>query len=321
MTVTAQATLPEAGEKLVQNAEAKPSVEAAVGSHDSILEPKYDGWRTVWRTDADGAARFWSRTGQELTGRMPAVEAEIARVFPPGSWIDGEVVAFEQTPAGVSVPKWGAVQSVLGSGVQKAALASSQLTLVVFDLLAHGGIDARALPFEKRRQLLEIVFEKSEFPTAVRLAPQFDATEENYEALVAAGYEGAVVKWLSAPYKSGARGAGWSKLKATATEDVIIVGFKPGENGFAGLVGALEFGQYDENGLLVHRGRCSGMDFDTRCAISKNPEAYVGKVFEMRHMGLTEPSKPHPLGAFRHPQFKKWRPDRTAESVTVNNGV
>jgi len=312
--------LPEVIEKLVQNAEARASVAEATAGHDSVMEPKYDGWRTVWKTDEDGKARFWTRQGQELTGRMPAVEAEISRVFPPGSCIDGEVVSFETTAAGLSVPKRNTVQSVLGSGVAKAALASGCLTFVVFDLVAHGGLDARSLPFHKRRELLEVLFTKNTFEGCVRLTPQMDPTEANYESLVESGYEGAMVKWLDAPYKSGARGSGWWKMKATTTEDVIVTGYKAGENGFAGLIGAITFGQYDENGLLVHRGRCSGMDFDLRVKISKNPDAYLNKVFELNHLGLQAPSKEYPHGAFLSPQWKKWRPDRSAESVTLNNG-
>lgn len=319
-SMVAPAPLPEQIEKLIQLAETKPTAASAAAGHPSVLEPKYDGWRTVWKVDESGKARFFTRSGQELTGAWPAAEAEIARALKPGSVIDGEAVGFVTTPAGVSVPKWGVAQSVLGSGTAKAALRSGALTLVVFDLIASAGIDARPLPFEKRREVMEKLFAEADFAPCVRLAPQLDPTDLNYEALVGAGYEGAVVKWLDAPYRSGGRGQGWWRLKATATVDVVVTGYKPGENGFAGLVGAIEFGQHDENGVLIPRGRCSGMDFATRVAVTKNQDAYLGKVFEMRHMGLMDPGKDYPLGAFRHPQWKRWRQDRSPESVVVHDG-
>lgn len=306
-------------EKLVQNADPRASVVQAAAGHPSVLEPKMDGWRTIWKIDAAGKARFFSRTGQELTGRMPAAEAQMAATFPPGSVLDGEVVQMEVVN-GMLVPRWGGVQSVLGSGVAKAALASGSLTLVLFDLLAHGEVDARQLPLSQRREALETCYVHAGFdPYKVMLIEQLDATDDAHAALVAAGYEGSMVKWLDASYASGKRGFGWWKLKATADVDAIVLGYKPGRDSFAGLIGSIAFGQMNEYGLLVERGSCSGMTLQERVRISKNANAYVGRVFSLRHMGVQEPSKDHPLGAFRHPQFKTWRTDKPLEAVTIHD--
>jgi ATP-dependent DNA ligase len=128
-----------------------------------------------------------------------------------------------------------------------------------------------------------------------------------------------MVKWLDAPYGSGKRGAGWWKLKPQATVDVVVMGYKPGEGSFEGLVGAIMFGQYD-NGKLIYRGKCSGMDLTERYDFTENADDYIGTVIEVAHMGLMEPSSEYPLGAFRHPQFKRTRPDRNAESVVRHDG-
>jgi ATP-dependent DNA ligase len=316
-------------EKLVQNADPKPSVAEALAGHDSVVEPKFDGWRVIFKVEAnpDGdnpdeaplRTRAWTRKGTELTGAMPAIEAELARVLPSGSCVDGEVVVFKNVN-GMAVPAGSsAVGKILGSGTAKAALLSKDLTLVAFDLLSHGDIDARPLPFGKRRAALEAIFEKGCFAPCVQLAPQLEATDENHDALLAAGYEGSMVKWLDAPYRSGYRGWGWWKLKGVADVDVVVMGYKPGEKGWVGMVGAVVFGQFTEDGLLVERGRCSGLKMDERVTISQNPDAYLGKVFSMRHMGVFPPSEEHPHGAFRHPQFKTWRPDKAMEAVTLHD--
>jgi ATP-dependent DNA ligase len=311
----AAAALPTVMEKLVQNADARGSVSAAAGGHPSVLEPKYDGWRTIWKVGDDGVARFYTRSGQDLTGRWPAVEAMIAAACPPGTVLDGEAVQME-TINGVLVPRWGGVQSILGSGVKKAALQSGSLTLVLFDLIAHGGIDARSLTLEQRRAALEAVYAQAGFdPMKVMLSEHLDPTEENHARLVEAGYEGSMVKWLDAPYKSGVRGAGWWKLKASDDEDAIVIGYKDGDGGFTGLIGSIIFGQYTKDGRLVPRGACSGMTMQERVRISKNRDAYLSRVFSFRHMGLQAPTIENPLGAFRHPQFKTWRPDKPAEAV------
>jgi ATP-dependent DNA ligase len=306
--------------KLAQNLETAKTVEAACAEHAAVMEPKFDGIRLLAVTDDEGTCRTFTRSGNEQTGKLPAIEAALADALPPGSAVDAEAVAFGMED-GRLVQKWGGAQSVLGSGVAKAALASGSITLVVFDLLAHGGTDARGLGHGKRRSLLESVFEAAAFdPSRVTLVPQLAALEESHEALIAAGYEGSVVKHIDAPYASGARGKGWYRLKPQTTVDVIVTGYKPGENGFAGYVGAVHFGQYDDDGILVERGRCSGMDWDTRGDITAHEDEYLGRVFELAHHGAMPPTDAKPYGALRHPQFKRWRDDKAPEEVTIHDG-
>lgn len=303
---------------LPMDAEKTETVAACVGKHESVLEPKYDGWRILWKIDEDGKARAFTRTGNELTGSMPALEAALSAALPPGTILDSEAVVFE-TVDGRVIHRCGQVAKILGCSVAKAALRSGALSLVVFDMLAHAGIDARPLPRSQRLALLEKMFEVASFPSNVALVPQMEATDENYDKLIGAGYEGGMVKWLDAPYKSGVRGHGQFKVKGTATVDVIITGYKDGNGSFEGLVGAVEFGQYDDNGLLVHRGRCSGMDFDVRTDISKHRDEYLGRVFEMTHNGVQKPENGN-LARFRHPRFIRFRPDKPADKVVIDNG-
>jgi ATP-dependent DNA ligase len=314
------ALLAEPLDKLAQNLETAKSVEAASTGHAAALEPKFDGWRLLAVVGEDGKCRTYTRTGNEMTGKLPAIEAALSENLPPGSVLDGEAVAFAMEDDRL-VQKWGGAAKVLGAGTAKAALGSGAITFVAFDLLAHGGIDARALSYEKRRSLLVSLFAAADFGEAkIILVPQLAATEASHDTLIEAGYEGSVVKHLDAPYASGKRGKGWYRLKPQATVDVVVTGYKEGEGSFAGLVGAVHFGQYDADGILVERGRCSGMDWDTRKFISANREACLGRVFELAHHGAMPPTEAKPLGALRHPQFKRWRPDRTAESVEVHDG-
>jgi ATP-dependent DNA ligase len=131
-----------------------------------------------------------------------------------------------------------------------------------------------------------------------------------------------VVKWLDAKYSSGKRGLGWLKIKPQSTADAIIMGFKPGTPGssFDGKVGAIIFGQHDDDGNLVERGRCSGMDWSLRCAMSADEEAYIGRVVEVAHFGVQKPNKENPHGALLSPQFKRFRDDeKTAAEVTIHD--
>lgn len=298
---------PTSPKKLAQKAEATKGVAASSFDADKyVMEPKYDGWRLLVYVAEDGVHLF-SHTGTCHNGKWPALEADFA-TLKPGTWIDGEAVAFK-VDGDFVVHEWGSVQEVLGSNANKAAPLSVKLTFVAFDLISHADIDARQLPFRRRRELLEAVFGKYDFEAAI-LTPQMSPTDAGLAGLVAQGFEGAVVKSLAAPYASDKRGAGQYKLKPQETNDFIVVGYKPGENGFTGMVGAIVFGAYDDDGKLVEVGRCSGMDMSTRVALTKEPEKYLGQVFECAHFGYMK-------DAYRSPQWKRWRPDKDAAECRI----
>jgi ATP-dependent DNA ligase len=298
---------------LPMNAKAAKTVAEATGGKPSVMEPKFDGWRLIVHRAADGV-RIFSRTGKRYDGRLPEIEAEVAERFPAGTWLDAEAVAIRVEGAKV-YNDWGVAQSVLSSG-RSGAAQRSKVTLMVFDLLAHGGIDARSLTFERRRYLLDKIFAEGGW-SRVALTAQLEATEANHDLLVAQGFEGSMVKRLDATYASGARGWQQRKLKATATIDAVVMGFQAGRNGFSGMVGAVIFGQHDADGRLVERGRCSGMTMAVREDMTADPDAWLGSVIEIAHMGVNVGESES--GRFRHPQYKRRRADKRADQVTVHD--
>jgi bifunctional non-homologous end joining protein LigD len=286
-----------------QNAEPLKGSIDALFMRPNIMEPKYDGIRLLAEVNADGVATY-TRTGNSQTGKLPEIEADLLANFPVGTVLDCEAVAFTVVD-GVVGQEWGGAQSVLGSGVKKAQLRSKTITLVVFDMLEYNGLDIRPLPFSQRRAALQQVFDKADFKYTI-LTPQMESTQDNYDALVEAGYEGAMVKDTTRPYASGIRGGGWTKLKATDEADVVIMGFKEGESSFKGMIGAVEFGQY-KDGVLTYRGRCSGMDLKMRQEMTAKQTQLIGSVISVAYMTIM------PSGALRHPQYKRFRFDKPAE--------
>jgi bifunctional non-homologous end joining protein LigD len=279
-------------DKLAQNA-AACTANATIMNDRHVLEPKYDGWRLLVHVHENGVTA-WSRAGKSQTGKLPHLAAWLANV-PAGTWFDGELVAFDDK----GMPEWGKAQSCMGSS---AGDVRGECVFMAFDLLAYGGLDIRPLPFEERRTALVAALPVG--PHA-RVTPQLEATEEEHDRLVAEGYEGSIVKELCKPYASGKRGQGWWKLKADDLMDAVIIGFKPGESSFKGMVGAIEFGQY-KDGVLTYRGRCSGMTMKVRQEMTANQADYIGQVISLAFMGIM------PSGSPRHPQFKMMRPDKPA---------
>jgi bifunctional non-homologous end joining protein LigD len=275
---------------LAHNAE---GIDAAPNGEWAV-EAKYDGWRLLAEVREDKVC-FYSRSGNDYSGKLPAVEADLLAMLPPGSWVDGEAVAIKLLPDGKVVNEWGTAQSVLTKG--GANMASNLITFVVFDLLAHRGIDARPLAFSKRRDLLTRIFEKHT-PTHCQLSMTLPTTVKNHDALVRMGFEGSMWKRLDAPYASGKRGHGQAKWKHAATEDVVIMGFESGKD-----VGAVVFGQF-KDGKLVQRGTCK-----RKPDLIPTPDlmAWAGKVIELKHNGVM------PSGALRHPSMERIRDDKGAE--------
>lgn len=287
---------------LAQNAEAAKNVtQALAGNGDCVMEMKLDGIRLLAHVTESGV-RTYTRSGKEQTGKLPAIEAELAANLPVGTWVDGEVVAIRTREDGSIEHHWGTAQSVMGSNVDKAKIGSHAVTYSVFDVMAIDGTDIRFLPQSSRRHLLEVAFTAS-FEACI-LTLQMEATEEAFEAIVAAGFEGAMVKRTDAPYSSG-RGRNWLKLKHTATEDVIVTGFQDGNGKYNGEIGAVIFSQIVGD-KVVEMGKCSGMDDAMRTAISQNREAWLGRVIEVKHYGVM------PTGGWRHPVWMRTRDDKIA---------
>lgn len=311
-TATQSYAAPESAKNLAQNAD-KPKAGLTPDSYADnprfIGEPKMDGWRLLVHV-ADDGVHLYTRAGNSKDGSLPNIEAEIGEQLPAGTWLDGEAVAMTIEDGKVK-EDWGTVQSVLGSGTAKAAAQSEKITYVVFDLISHGGYDARSLPYAKRRSLLESLFAKTSFSSRIQIAAQVQVSDNSVDALLAQGFEGMVIKDREARYASGQRGKGWIKIKPSDNLDVVVTGFKAGQNGFTGMVGAVEFGAYDEQGNLVNTGRCSGMDMKVRQDMTDNPEKYIGTVIEIQHMGKM------PTGGYRHPQFKKHRTDKPTTDCKV----
>lgn len=289
---------------LAQNAEPAKDVDSilALGS-ECVMELKLDGIRLLAHVTETGV-RTYTRTGKEQTGKLPDIEAELFANLPADTWLDGEIVAIKRREDGSIEHHWGTAQSVMGSNVEKAARASHAVSYSVFDVLSIDGKDARSLPFSMRRGLLETMFE-AEFK-AVVLTPQMNPSDDALAAIIATGFEGAIVKRLSAPYASGRRGFGWWKFKAVHTEDVIITELPLDGNGkYTGQVGAVVFSQI-VGGSIVEKGRCSGMDEKMRLTLSTSPQEWLGRVIEVRHMGIM------PTGGWRHPVWLRVRDDKLA---------
>jgi ATP-dependent DNA ligase len=298
-----------------QNAKtAKTLTEAASKCADPVMELKYDGWRLIVTVEESGP-RLWSRTGKEYTGRVPEIEAELAKL-PTGTVLDGEIVDLK-------THDYISVTNVFG---KSKAVASDEerlkLSYVAFDILNIGYADKRrsqsdgsvaTLAFGDRKQyLIDELADHKLNPDLVSWSEWYDVDQTILDGFYAKGLEGAIVKDRVMPYMRGKRGHGWFKIKGTEECDVIITDLPKNGNGkYIGLVGHMIVSQYDEDNLVqVASVNCP--DDATRKDMTLNPDKYVGRVLTLKHYGKI-------IDGFRHPNFVKWRPDKPSTDCVVGN--
>jgi bifunctional non-homologous end joining protein LigD len=283
---------------------------AALDKDNWIAEPKFDGFRLV-AVVYPTTVGFFTREMKRHDGKLPHIAKELMENFPVGTVLDGEIIAARPGLGGKIEQRFEWVQSVMLSKPERAVSQQKDnddwLTYMVFDALQFGETDLRDVVDLDRRKALEFAYMELGPWRYVQLASRMAATAQTYEHVTAMGFEGIVVKRLDSKYYDK---KAWYKLKAQHDVDVLILGFTEGDGKYTGQIGAIEFGQPDEAGKLVKRGQCSGMDDATRIELSSHRESYLGKVVTVAHMGI------YPNGiTMRHPQFKRFRPDKPVASV------
>lgn len=274
------------------------------------IEPKIDGWRLQIHMD-NYDLKVYTRTNHDATGKMPAVEAGLRGIMSHHTVLDGEAVAIRD-----GKPDFHWTARVLGSktptSVQKQRDTKYYISFVAFDMPIMGGFDIRDRYLYERRQLLERVIRECDSPYILCI-PQTDPSIDQHLEYTREYGEGSVLKKIDAPYVAG-RSKAFLKWKAVEEADVVIMGGQEGKGKFAGLIGAVLFGQY-KGGVLTPRGKCSGMTDDQRHAFSMWGDLnhrYMGRVMTITHNGMLANE------GFRHPNFHRLRDpqDKRPEDCT-----
>lgn len=208
-------------------------------------EIKFDGYRALIAA-AQGKVFVYTRNGHDWTEKFGPLAAAIRDLDLPPCLIDGEIVAYGDD----GNPAFSALQSVLkrGHGAQRAL---DKLEFHAFDLLELDGQDMTPLPNIERKERLEALLHGAVPP--VRVADHvIGAGEKLLSAMCAAGQEGIISKRADAAY-GGRRSKSWLKVKCTARQEFVIVGWTASRargRPFASLLLA----QY-EGDDLIYRGK------------------------------------------------------------------
>jgi DNA ligase 1 len=204
---------------------------------EAAVDWKLDGARIQVHRDGDDVA-IYTRTLDDVTDRLPEVVA-VARALPAQAIVlDGEAIALRDDGRPEPFQVTGA-----RFGTRKAR--SAPLASLFFDVLHVDGKDLLDAPLADRTAILErIVPGEHRIPRTV--ADDAATAQEAFDAAVAAGHEGVVVKALDAPYAAGRRGATWLKVKPVHTLDLVVLAAEWGHGRRRGKLSNLHLGARDE---------------------------------------------------------------------------
>ena len=291
------------------------------GGDGWAYEFKWDGVRALAVCEG-GTTRLYARRGNEISVAYPELAGLGADLS--DAVLDGEIVVFDAS--GRPSFRDLAERMHVRERHRAARLATTfPVTYLAFDVLRLRGVDLLDVGYESRRLLLEeLDLNGGRWMTP----PSFDDGAATRDASRENGLEGVVAKRIGSPYRPGLRSPDWVKLKAEATAEFVIGGYRPG----ARALGALLIGVPGPRGLIF-RGRVGGgikasderevlgllrpltvpdppfatplAREDAKDAIWVRPE----KVVEIKFSQRT------PDGRLRFPRFKRLRPDLSPEEV------
>ncbi|MFF9915706.1 ATP-dependent DNA ligase [Streptomyces sp. NPDC013457] len=232
--------------------------EAVAGLGRCAVEEKLDGIRIQVHRRGD-EVRVFTRSLDDITGRLPEVVAVARETAADPFILDGEVIALD--PATRRPLAFQDIASRVGSRVDVAAASATvPLSPVFFDVLAADGevlIDrpgqerhaalARLLP-ENRRVRRFVVDDPG-------VLGQVEAAERFFTDTLSLGHEGVLVKALDAPYVAGRRGRTWLKVKPVHTLDLVVLAAEWGHGRRTGLLSNLHLGARAADGTFVMLGK------------------------------------------------------------------
>jgi len=221
--------------------------EAVLGMTDAQVEWKIDGVRAQIHKQGARVA-VYSRQGNDVTGGCGPLVDTFTSLAAESLVLDGEVVLVG--PDGVARP----FQDSFSAIASKTVPPGDQLRAYLFDCIHRDGTDLLDAPLSARLDALAAVAPPELIVPSARVTT-VEAAKSFYAAALAAGNEGVVVKDRAAPYRFGARGRAWQKVKEFSTVDVVVLAVEWGSGRRKGLLSNLHLGARRDDGTFCMIGK------------------------------------------------------------------
>jgi len=200
-------------------------------SGEWILEEKWDGER-VFVMKRGSIVRAFSRNWKEVTAKIPEIIERTRRLDVFNKDLDGEVVHIDENKTIEECFSLTSSRMRMKEATQEA-VDSVPLTFVAFDIPT-----CEALQDERKLELEEL-FGDCSGGTIIVSKHYTNNFKDRYEAMIAEGKEGCVMKRIDGLYERK-RSKNWLKMIPSYTLDVIATGVTEGKGKFAEYFGAFE---------------------------------------------------------------------------------
>lgn len=319
-----------------------------------LVEWKLDGVR-VQLHKAGNHIQVFSRQLRDVTAQAPEA-VQLARGLAARSIIlDGELIALDAHERPVAFqdlmsrfsrekerqPRVGRGSGDLFGGMMKPTPAMEppgaivRVLPVFFDVLEWNGESQVERAQSERRTLLSRLLPR-EHRVPGEVVHDAVAARHIYEAALAAGHEGVVLKNLEAPYTAGRRGSAWRKLKPAVTLDLVILAAEWGHGRRQGFLSNLHLGARDASdpgkfhmlgktfkGLTDEMLRVQTQDLLTLETKREGHIVYVRpeRVVEIAFDGVQRSRRYASGYALRFARVKYLRPDKSAADASTLDEV
>jgi bifunctional non-homologous end joining protein LigD len=228
----------------------KARVAASVPANedDFGFEVKWDGIRAVvYSGSAKDDIALENRNLRDITFKYP----ELHPLAGLDAVIDGEIVALDDDGR----PSFERLQARMHLSTEAAVrrrMNEIPVRLMAFDLVWHRGNDLTSLPYAERRSRLEALDLNADCWQTP--ASRRGEGSELLDAVRKQGLEGVMAKRLDSPYSPGKRTRDWLKIKAKASQELVIGGWQLGEGRRENTIGSLLLGYFDD-GVFRYAGK------------------------------------------------------------------
>lgn len=308
------------------------SIETAFAELDeAAVEWKFDGARLQIHKNGDEIELFTRRL-ENVTNSLPdVVKAVSSAVTAENAVLDGEAVAIDEN--GNPRP----FQDILRRFRRKYDVETTSRDIPIhvnlFDLLYADGVSYIEKPLTERRQKLSEIVKPDSKGISVdelKITKDPEVAAEIYQAALAAGHEGIMIKNPVSPYSPGKRGKNWLKKKPVMdTLDLVVIGGEWGSGKRKNKIGSYVLACFDNiKNVYLEIGRVGTglsdelldtlteqfadlIEAENGVTLKIKPEV----VFEIAFEEIQK-SPNYPAGyALRFPRLVRVREDKTIEEI------
>lgn len=285
---------------------------------DWLFEIKWDGYRAI-SVIRKQQVSLYSRNHHSFQGKFPLIEQSLKEIQ-HDCVLDGEIIVMNKK----GLSEFGLLQDP----EQKSY---SRLRYIVFDLLWLNGTDLTVYPLEDRKSLLKELVKG--IPAIIYNEHILEKGSALFKQVIKKGHEGIIAKKKDGHYYAGKRTGDWLKIKTHKTTEALVVGYTK-SLGARPYFGSLVLAQYNEQHQLVSIGMAGSGFTDKELAGSfktlqklrtlKAPVDITARgaditwvvpklICEVRYTERTRDGK------LRHPVFLRWRDDKSAKEIQLND--